>query len=87
LAEGGRIDAVFSDVVMPGGETGLDLALRLRAERPGVAVVLTSGYSARLAEGGGPEGVEVLAKPYRLDELAAALARALARVPEEVGVR
>jgi CheY-like chemotaxis protein len=79
-----RVDAVFSDVVMPGGLTGLDLALRLRAERPGIAMVLTSGYSARLAEGGAPEGVEVLGKPYRLDELAAALARAFARVPERL---
>jgi CheY-like chemotaxis protein len=84
LARGERVDAVFSDVVMPGGQTGLDLALRLRAERPGIAVVLTSGYSARLAEGGAPEGVEVLGKPYRLDELAAALARAFARVPERL---
>jgi PAS domain S-box-containing protein len=85
LAGGERVDAVFSDVMMPGGQTGLDLALRLRAERPGVAVVLTSGYSARLAEGGAPEGVEVLGKPYRLDELAGALARAFSRLPERMG--
>jgi signal transduction histidine kinase/ActR/RegA family two-component response regulator len=78
-----RVDAVFSDVVMPGSQTGLDLALRLRAERPRIAVVLTSGYSARLAEGGAPEGMEVLGKPYRPDELAAALTRAFARVPEQ----
>jgi PAS domain S-box-containing protein len=82
LEDGARIDAVFSDVVMPGSQTGLDLAQWLRQWRPEVAVVLTSGYSARLAEGGTPSGVEVLGKPYRLDELAGALARAFARMPE-----
>jgi DNA-binding response OmpR family regulator len=41
--------------------------------------VLATGYSERLARGGAPEGVETLLKPYRPDELAAALGRALAR--------
>ena len=78
LADGARVDAVFSDVVMPGGAGGLELAAALRASHPGVALVLTTGYSAKLADGDAPEGVEVLAKPYLLDELAAALGRALA---------
>ena len=79
LAGGGRVDAVFSDVALPGGMSGVELAAALRSSHPGVAVVLATGYSEALVRGGAPEGVETLRKPYRLDELAAALGRALAR--------
>jgi PAS domain S-box-containing protein len=79
LADGEeRVDAVFSDLVMPGQMSGIDLAAALRRTRPGTAVLLTTGYSASLAAGGLPPGVEVLPKPYRLDDLAAGLARAFA---------
>lgn len=79
LTDGVKVDAVFSDVVMPGGVDGVELATALRSSFPRVGVVLATGYSARLACGGAPEGVETLLKPYRPDELAAALGRALAR--------
>ena len=79
VLEGGtQLDAVFTDVVMPGPMNGLGLARRLRETWPGVAVVLTSGYSEALANSPGPLFWEVLTKPYRLDELGAALDRALA---------
>jgi PAS domain S-box-containing protein len=79
LADGEAVDAVFSDVVMPGGISGVELAAALRSIHPRVAVVLATGYSEQLARGGAPEGVEVLAKPYHPEELTAALGRALAR--------
>lgn len=79
LAEGKAVDAVFSDVVMPGGADGIELAATLRCSFPGVAVVLATGYSERLARGGAPKDVETLLKPYHADELAAALGRALMR--------
>ena len=79
LAAGEAVDAVFSDVVMPGGMDGIELAATLRASYPGVAVVLATGYSERLARGGAPADVETLLKPYRPDELSAALGRALMR--------
>ena len=81
-------DAVFSDILMPGGETGLDLARRLRRDDPGIGVVLATGYSAS-AEEASREGLVVLRKPYGRDELAAALARvaprseAFAAAPEQ----
>jgi len=75
-----HVDAVFSDIVMPGGTSGLDLATRLRRERPGLAVVLATGYSPRDGAPEPPRDVETLGKPYQLVELAAALERALARV-------
>ncbi|HZF75954.1 MAG TPA: PAS domain-containing protein [Acetobacteraceae bacterium] len=72
------IDAVFSDIVMPGRMGGMELAAVVRRAYPHVAVLLATGYSALLATEGAPEGVEVLTKPYRLDHLAAALARGFA---------
>ncbi len=68
-----KVDLVFSDVVMPGGLSGFELARRIRARYPQVPILLTTGYSDSLAErevGDFP----VLNKPYRLDELEAALA-------------
>ncbi|MGG5890867.1 MHYT domain-containing protein [Falsiroseomonas sp. HC035] len=79
LADGEAVDAVFSDVVMPGGVDGIGLAATLHSSFPNVAVVLATGYSERLARGGAPEDVETLLKPYGPDELAAALGRALMR--------
>jgi CheY-like chemotaxis protein len=88
VARGG-IDAVFSDIVMPGGMSGRDLAALLRRRHPGMAVVLASGYSPRDGSEGGEAGgegeVETLPKPYQLVELAAALERAFARVSEAAG--
>lgn len=79
LSEGGQVSAVVSDVVMPGGIGGVELAAALRFSYPSIAVVLTTGYSEQLVRKGAPEGVETLAKPYQPHELTAALERALAR--------
>ncbi len=83
LREGMIVDAVFSDVVLPGGMSGNELAQALRAQFPQVAVVLATGYGGQAAAVAPPPGVETLGKPYQLVELAAALARALARVEPE----
>ncbi|WP_245930744.1 PAS domain-containing protein [Methylobacterium radiodurans] len=63
-----RFDAVFSDVVMP-GMGGIALARRLRASRPDLPVVLTSGYSHVLAQDDA-HGFELVRKPYSAEELA-----------------
>jgi CheY-like chemotaxis protein len=80
IGSGERVDAVFSDVVMPGPMNGVQLASALRLSHPQLAIVLATGYSEVLAEWNGRAVAEVLGKPYRLDELAAALERALALV-------
>ncbi len=79
LADEAPVDAVFSDVVMPGGASGVELAVALRSSHPRVAVVLATGYSEEIARGGAPVGVEVLTKPYHPEELVAALERAMVR--------
>ncbi|HZH28613.1 MAG TPA: PAS domain-containing protein [Azospirillaceae bacterium] len=73
LAEGVRIDVVFSDVVMP-GMSGVELGREIRRLYPGLPVVLTSGYSHVLAEEG-RHGFELLQKPYAAEELSRVLYR------------
>lgn len=80
LANGRGIDIVFSDVMMPGGMNGLELAREIRTRNLDVPVLLTSGYAEAVKHSAEAEGVQVLAKPYRLEELAAALKTALERI-------
>jgi PAS domain S-box-containing protein len=61
------IELVFSDVSMPGKLTGADLARELRRQRPDLPVLLTSGF---VSDAEDLDGVELLAKPYRVDDLA-----------------
>jgi signal transduction histidine kinase/CheY-like chemotaxis protein len=73
LANGRHVDLVFSDVMMPGGMNGVDLAREIQARRRGLPVLLTSGYAEAARRDADAEGIRILPKPYRLDELAAAL--------------
>ncbi|MBX9932669.1 MAG: PAS domain-containing protein [Methylobacterium sp.] len=70
-----RVDILFSDVVMPGGMNGSQLAIEAARMRPGLKILLTSGYVANLDEGQviGDGELPVLNKPYRRDELARSL--------------
>jgi two-component system cell cycle sensor histidine kinase/response regulator CckA len=53
-----QVALLFTDVVMPGGMNGRELAERLRADRPSLRVIYCSGYDANIL------GVEALAKPF-----------------------
>ena len=64
-------DVVFSDIVMPGKVSGVDLAGILHERRPGLPVVLATGYTDQRAV---IPGVQVLAKPYEIDQLVELLA-------------
>ena len=67
----GPIDLLFSDVVMPGGMDGDTLATRIREIRPGIKVLLTSGYAEpSIAERGQAESGTWLRKPYTTAALA-----------------
>lgn len=74
------VDLLFTDIVMPGGMTGRELAARVRAIRPGLNVLFTSGFAGaeqHKAQSPDHDG-ELLAKPYRRKELAKAIRKALA---------
>ncbi len=77
LANGRQVDIVFSDVMMPGGMNGVELAREIRTRQLGIPVLLTSGYAEAAKNSAEAEGVHVLAKPYRLEELDLALKRAM----------
>jgi signal transduction histidine kinase/CheY-like chemotaxis protein len=76
---GNKVDLVFSDIVMAGGQSGYDLGRWIRANRPEIKVLLTSGFAAEMAAGGreGTDEFKVLRKPYDRGELARALKEAL----------
>lgn len=76
LLEGGaRPAVVFSDIVMPGSVSGIDLAGIVRQRDPGLPVVLATGYTERQPA---IPGVRVLAKPYPIERLVTLLASAAA---------
>lgn len=76
LDQDAGIQLVLSDVIMPGGRSGVDLAEQLAATRPGLPVVLCSGYTGgdqgRARAGDWP----FISKPFSLETLAQALAQA-----------
>ncbi len=82
-----EIELLLTDLVMPGGITGRDLALRLRASEPRLPVVYMSGYSYEVAgdDFSLEEGVNYLSKPFDLASLArivrASLERGATRQP------
>jgi two-component system cell cycle sensor histidine kinase/response regulator CckA len=67
-AEAGPFDLLVSDVVMP-GMNGLELARELRATRPDLRVLLISGYTEEAVGRVGPDGLDLLSKPFTADEL------------------
>lgn len=74
-----KIDLLMTDMVMPGGVSGRELAERLLAEKPGLRVIYTSGYSATLAGKGMAlkEGVNFLQKPWDVKRLKRIVRQAL----------
>jgi CheY-like chemotaxis protein len=70
-----RIDLLFTDVVMPGPVSGRALAARAAALRPGIKILYTSGYTenAIVHNGRLDDGIQLISKPYRREQLAAKL--------------
>jgi PAS domain S-box-containing protein len=68
-AEAGAIDLLLTDANMP-GMNGLELAAALGAERPGLAIIVMSGYTDEMLTGAGlPPGVAFLPKPFTPGDL------------------
>ncbi|MEX0707360.1 MAG: PAS domain-containing protein [Woeseia sp.] len=77
-----EIDLLFTDVVMPGGMSGRQLADQARKARPELPVLYTSGYTenAIVHHGRLDPGVHLLQKPYRREELSSKIRKVLAEV-------
>jgi CheY-like chemotaxis protein len=76
VRSGAAIDLLVSDVIMPGGVSGISLARTARELRPDLRVLLTSGFVGDGAVLGGDE-FPLLDKPYETQALAAKLRRLL----------
>ena len=77
IANPDSVDAIFTDVVMPGNWDGVDLVQRVRIDHPKMPVVVTSGYAAKLGarlEKLSPPTI-FIHKPYRLSEVVNTLER------------
>jgi CheY-like chemotaxis protein len=76
-----EIQLVLTDMVMPGGMTGIDLASELLRQDPKLKVVFSSGYSADIASNDFPmvEGLNFLSKPFEVQKLAQIIRQRLDR--------
>jgi CheY-like chemotaxis protein len=72
LRQGGRLDLLVTDVGLPGGLNGRQLADAARASRPGLKVLFITGFAETAALGNGPlePGMQLMTKPFALDALA-----------------
>lgn len=72
LMENLTIDLLFSDVVMPGGMNGYELATRAKEKKPALKVLLTSGFTRKAVTGNGQAlfSANLLTKPYSRSGLA-----------------
>jgi len=74
------VDVILSDIVMPGGMTGFELARWARSEAPAVEIILATGFSGDASAGNQVAlDVPILHKPYSREQLAHALVAALGR--------
>jgi PAS domain S-box-containing protein len=79
LAEDAAVDLIFSDVIMPGGMNGAQLAALLKVEYPAIPLLLCSGYTAQHLTAELTLGdIQCLRKPYTAVELAEAVAAVVA---------
>ncbi|MET0866472.1 MAG: ATP-binding protein [Pseudorhodoplanes sp.] len=72
LQSGAKIDLLLTDVILPGGLNGRQLADAGRAMRPGLKVMLMTGYMHNATDGQGhlDAGIEIITKPFTVDTLA-----------------
>jgi CheY-like chemotaxis protein len=77
----GRIDLLITDVGLPGGINGRQLADAARTSRPGLRILFITGYAENAVIGNGvlPPGMHVLTKPFSLPELSHAITAVLGR--------
>jgi PAS domain S-box-containing protein len=83
IERGQHVDLVFTDIMMSDGQTGLELARLLRSLRPALPVLITTGYAGEMMDAELVDGLPLIRKPYRQEELSEAIRRALcARAPQ-----
>jgi DNA-binding NtrC family response regulator len=76
------VDVLLTDIMLPGGMTGCELAKALQKEKKSLSVILSSGYNTDLTEGATADSFQrqFIAKPYRPEQLLELVRRALPEV-------
>ncbi len=70
VLESERVDLLFTDIVMPGGTSGYDIACTALSRWPAIKIVLTSGFPENRINGdANAPNLRLLSKPYRRDDL------------------
>jgi DNA-binding NtrC family response regulator len=82
-----RIDLMFSDIRVPGSLNGLALAQEAQHRRPGLPVILTTGFASELLDNPAHHAFDILLKPYTPDTLITTIRRALAQVSSDMSRR
>jgi PAS domain S-box-containing protein len=78
------IDLMLTDLIMPGGMNGVELAHAAVALRPGLPVILTSGYTGETLGAAAEAPWPLLTKPYPAEALAAVIDAVMRGAPETV---
>lgn len=83
LASDTAFDVMLTDVEMPNGVSGVQLAQEVRRRLPDLAIILSTGRSELLGDPvTSPLNLSILRKPYRIDDLAKAIDDALEGMPK-----
>jgi DNA-binding LytR/AlgR family response regulator len=77
LRRGEKVDLIFSDIIMPDGMSGIDLATEVARLHPGLPILLATGYSDALDKAEA-QGFPILSKPYRANDLCSRIEALLA---------
>ena len=82
-----EIDLVFTDIIMPGGISGIEMAKDILNERPNALILLATGYqekgNALKAHAAKSENVAAVSKPYDVNEIPKLIESMLARAATE----
>jgi CheY-like chemotaxis protein len=81
LSEQVVFDLMFTDIVMPGTLDGFELAEKAIAMLPQLKILYATGYTHASQPHGRPLHGKLIQKPYRTDDLAQEIARALQAAP------
>jgi DNA-binding NtrC family response regulator len=81
------IDLVFSDVIMPGGSSGIEIAKEMLAQKPSTLILLATGYSdkakALVNKSSQSENIGVVTKPYDINKIPALISTMISNAAAE----
>ena len=72
-------DVVLTDIMLPGGMHGTELAKQISEKYPAIRIILTSGYDPNALKRDGLEAFQFMPKPFRMKDLSRALTQAIER--------